>query len=77
LVRLPTIDRVTCAKDCTLTGRELFLLAGVGGQSVPEGFTGDRLTFPLPAVGDAAPIRLRDAPDVAATLSLPRPEATP
>jgi hypothetical protein len=77
LVRLPTIDRVTCAKDCTLTGRELFLLAGVGGQLVPEGFTGDRLTFPLPAVGDAAPIRLRDAPDVAATLSLPRPGATP
>ena len=75
LARVPTLTGLTCTDSCTLTGRDLFLLAAVGDRPVPEGFTGDRLAFPPPPSGGAIPARLRDAPDVTATLA--RPGATP
>jgi hypothetical protein len=75
LVRVPTLTGLTCTDSCTLTGRDLFLLAAVGDRPLPEGFTGDRLAFPPPPSGGAIPVRLRDAPDVTATLA--RPGATP
>jgi hypothetical protein len=75
LVRVPTLTALTCTDGCTLVGRDLFLLAAVADRPVPEGFTGDRLSFPPPPGGGAIPIRLRDAPDVTATL--PRTGATP
>jgi hypothetical protein len=77
LVRVPALTGLTCAEVCTLTGRDLFLLAGIADRTVPEGFTGDRLSFPPPPGGGAVPVRLRDAPDVAAMLPLPRAGATP
>ncbi len=77
LVRVPTLTALACSDVCTLTGRDLFLLAGVADRMVPEGFTGDHLTFSPPPGGGPVPVRLRDAPGSAATLALPRPGATP
>ena len=76
LVRVPALTGLACTDACTLTGRDLFLLAGIADRAVPEGFTGDRLSFPPPG-GTTIAIRLRDAPDVTVTLPLPRPGATP
>ena len=69
LVRLPQLSGLTCpeaGERCTLAGTKLFLIAAVGGTAVPDGFTGNTLDVPRPSAG-ALPLRLRDAPDVAAT----------
>lgn len=74
LVRLPTLAALTCAaKTCTLRGDKLFLLDAASGNArfepqvaVPDGFTGDSLS--VPAGARELHVRMRDAPDLAATV---------
>ena len=71
LVRLPALKSVGCAEGggCVVAGRDLFLLAGVGAASVPEGFTGETLAVPGATDGRLA-LRLRDDPSVGASLAV-------
>ncbi|MGN6376811.1 MAG: hypothetical protein ACTHMG_14845 [Sphingomonas sp.] len=77
LVRLPALDAITCDKtQCTVNGTRLFLLAGIAPSAdfanavtVPDGFTGTSLTVPRPS-GDHLYLRLRDAPDVVASVAI-------
>lgn len=74
LVRLPSLTALTCAtRTCTLRGEKLFLLDAAAGNArfapqvaVPDGFTGDSLS--VPAAGRELHVRLRDAPEVTATV---------
>ena len=71
VVRLPRVTAVTCPAAtgaCTLTGEQLFLIAGVAteadparAQAVPLGFVGEKLEVPHPANG-ALFLKLHDAP---------------
>lgn len=80
VVRLPELDAVTCgeqANGCTLTGRSLFVLAGVGvtndpkaAQPVPDGFVGTSLSVPKPVDGGLY-LRLHDAPGTMIRVALP------
>ncbi|GGA06939.1 MULTISPECIES: hypothetical protein [Sphingobium] len=77
LARLPHIDGVSCeAQDCTIKGRDLFLIEAVDGAPgfekptmVTQGFTGSSLSVPAPRDGKFY-IRLRDARDQAVILDL-------
>ncbi|HEU4959849.1 MAG TPA: hypothetical protein VFT56_05530 [Sphingomonas sp.] len=74
LVRLPQLTGVACPKAgdrCTLSGSSLFLIAEVAGTPVADGFTGAAIEIPRPADG-TLPLRLRDAPDVAAKIAVPK-----
>ncbi len=69
LVRLPALTGATCtATACTVTGRDLFLIAAIGTTPVPEGYTGDSLTGP-PATDGRIPLSLRDSPGLVATVA--------
>ena len=71
VVRLPRVTAVACPAAtgaCTLTGEQLFLIAGVAteadparAQAVPLGFVGEKLEVPHPANG-ALFLKLHDAP---------------
>jgi hypothetical protein len=75
LARLPHIEGVECeAGDCTIKGRDLFLIdavaPGPGFEKpvvVAQGFTGSSLSVPTPGDGKLY-IRLRDAKDAAVVL---------
>ncbi len=61
---------------CTLTGRDLFLIDSVAGDSsftaavaVPLGFAGDTLPVPRPADNHTLYLKLRDDPDAFATIA--------
>nr|WP_242126496.1 hypothetical protein [Sphingobium sp. Sx8-8] len=70
LARLPHIEGVECeAADCTIRGRDLFLIDAVAAApgfekpvTVAQGFTGSSLSVPVPGDGKLY-IRLRDARD--------------
>jgi hypothetical protein len=69
VVRLPLLERVTCAAACTLAGSGLFLIASVAtterfadAVSVPPGFVGASVAVPRPIAGTLF-LKLRDAPD--------------
>jgi len=80
LARLPKLDRLSCPADdaaCTLTGDDLFVLAAIGDKAdlagatmVPLGFVGSSITVPRPA-GKMLYLRLHDAPDSVAAVTLP------
>jgi hypothetical protein len=70
LVRLPHLNQLQCPSDeaqpCTLTGSDLFLIAGLSSDpafatpvSVPDGYTGTTLTVPHPTAATLF-LRLRD-----------------
>jgi hypothetical protein len=76
LVRLPTLNAVTCPPPteglCRLTGANLFLLQAVASRpsfedavAVPEGFPGDQLSVPRPRDGRLY-LRLHDDPTIVA-----------
>lgn len=75
LARLPQIDGVSCeAQDCTIKGRDLFLIDAVSTAPnfdkptmVAQGYTGSSLSVPMPSDGKLY-IRLRDARDAAVIL---------
>lgn len=77
LARLPRIEGVACeAKegDCTIRGRDLFLIDAVGttpnldqAAQVAHGYTGSALKVPAPRDGKLY-LRLRDAPANVVTL---------
>ncbi|MFB9051100.1 hypothetical protein ACFFV8_20580 [Sphingobium indicum] len=77
LARLPRIDDVSCeTQDCTIKGRDLFLMEAVDGAPgfetptvVAQGFTGSSLSVPAPRDGKLY-IRLRDARDQPVMLDL-------
>jgi hypothetical protein len=71
LARLPHIDGVACeGAQCTIKGRDLFLIDAVDGVAVAQGFTGSSLSVPAPK-GGKFPIRLRDAKDQTVELRAP------
>nr|WP_240334257.1 hypothetical protein [Sphingobium estronivorans] len=77
LARLPHIEGVSCeGQDCTIRGRDLFLIDAVDGTPgfekptlVAQGFTGSSLSVPAPKDGKLY-IRLRDARDQAVVLNV-------
>jgi len=77
LARLPHIENVRCeARDCTIKGRDLFLIDAVDGAPdfakptvVAQGFTGSNLAVPAPRNGKLY-IRLRDAQDQVVVLNV-------
>ncbi|WP_176594790.1 hypothetical protein [Sphingobium sp. EM0848] len=77
LARLPHIEGVSCdGQDCTIRGRDLFLIDAVDGTPgfekptlVAQGFTGSSLSVPTPKDGKLY-IRLRDARDQAVVLKV-------
>lgn len=79
-VRLPVLTGLSCPDstgECTLAGRDLFLVTAVGDTPdlakavvLPPGFVGSSVAVPRPA-GHALYIRLADAPGAIATVSLP------
>ncbi|WP_313808453.1 hypothetical protein [Sphingobium sp.] len=77
LARLPHIEGVSCeGQDCTIKGRDLFLIDAVDGAPgfdkptvVAQGFTGSSLSVPMPRDGKLY-IRLRDARDQAVVLNM-------
>lgn len=80
LARLPGLARLSCSADaatCTLSGDDLFVVAAIGDKPdfvgatpVPLGFVGGSITLPRPA-GKTLYLRLHDAPDDVATVTLP------
>jgi len=73
LVRLPRLTGLACPQTgdhCTVRGSNLFLIAAIAGAPVPDGYTGASIEVPRPAAG-ALPLRLRDAPQVAASVAVP------
>ncbi|MBD8677998.1 hypothetical protein [Sphingomonas sp. CFBP 13720] len=78
-VRLPAVTALECPQtgDCTIAGRNLFLVAGIAGTPdgtptlVPPGFVGTSLALPSPAK-DAVFLRLHDAPDVPLRVAIPK-----
>jgi len=84
LVRLPALKEIRCpvatAKNCVLTGSDLFLLAAVSTSpdfdddaQVPDGFTGTTLEVPRPSATSNTPLylKLRDDPSAVQSVSLP------
>ncbi|HVH89430.1 MAG TPA: hypothetical protein VM912_22125 [Terriglobales bacterium] len=85
LVRLPALKEIRCpvatAKNCVLTGSDLFLLTAVAtdpdladGAQVPDGFTGRTLEVPRPNAASntsALYLKLRDDPGAVQSVSLP------
>ncbi len=80
VARLPVLSGLTCPAEgthCTLAGRDLFVVAAVSGSAdfaqatqVPLGFVGSSLSLPKPA-GKSLYLRLHDAPDSIASVTLP------
>ena len=81
IVRLPTLKEVRCsgstAKECTLSGSDLYLLDGVAADpqfaaavKVPDGFVGSTLAVPHPA-SDLLYLKLRDDPAAINSVSMP------
>ncbi len=84
LVRVPSLQELDCPDDinqqCTLKGKNLFLLAAVSADaqfshaaSVPQGFVSETLKIPRPVNG-AFYVKLRDDPSDVNTASLPMPD---
>lgn len=91
LVRTPVITGVTCTKPtakedpaesgCQITGKDLFLLGSIAGDSsfgsaaeVPLGFAGDSLPVPRPADNKTLYLKLRDDPDAVTTVTASVPQ---
>lgn len=80
LARLPLLSGLTCpagGASCTLAGRDLFVVSAFSGNAdfaqatqVPLGFVGTSLMLPRP-MGKMLYLRLHDAPDSIASVSLP------
>lgn len=80
LARLPLLNGLNCPAEgtsCTLVGRDLFVVSAFSGSAdfasstqVPLGFVGTSLTLPKP-MGKKLYLRLHDAPDNIASVSLP------
>lgn len=80
VARLPVLLGLICpaeSNSCTLNGRDLFVVAAFSGSAdfaqptqVPLGFVGTSLTLPKPA-GKTLYLRLHDAPDSVASVTLP------
>lgn len=69
LARLPKIEGVACeGAQCTIRGRDLFLIDAVDDVAVAQGFTGSTLSVPMPKEGKFH-IRLRDAKDQTVALN--------
>lgn len=81
VVRLPLLTGFACpaaGASCTLSGRDLFVMAALSDTpdfarptTVPLGFVGSAIALPRP-VGPTLYLRLHDAPDTAVQLSLPK-----
>ncbi|OAN66415.1 hypothetical protein [Sphingomonas sp. TDK1] len=80
VARLPQLTGLACPAEgssCTLSGTDLFLVAAIGDKpdlagatAVPLGFVGGSLALPRP-VGKTLYLRLHDAPDSVAQVTLP------
>ena len=84
LVRTPQIDAIHCngagASTCSLSGKDLFLLAAVSPApdfsrpaEVPSGFAESTLPVPAPQDGSTLYLKLRDDPGQLASVTLPQP----
>lgn len=81
VVRLPVLTGFACPADgasCTLSGRDLFVMAALSDTpdfakptTVPLGFVGSAIALPRPA-GTTLYLRLHDAPETAVQLTLPK-----
>lgn len=76
LVRLPALTGITCRDRCTVTGRDLFVVAAIGASPdmkdatvLPGGFVGGSVE--VPAAQDALYLRLHDATDAVVRVTLP------
>jgi hypothetical protein len=84
LVRTPQITAIHCttagAPTCTVDGSNFFLVQSFGAAKdfakaadVPTGFAENTFTVPTPADGTTLYLKLRDDPNVVATVALPMP----
>lgn len=78
VVRLPVLERVSCAAACTLTGSALFLIDSLAATAdfaqavpVPPGFVGASVPAPRPVDG-AMFLKLRDAPGAVVRAAFPK-----
>lgn len=76
LVRLPVLSGVACRERCTVSGRDLFVVAAIGttpdmkdATPLPAGFVGGSVE--VPATQDALYLRLHDAPDAVLRVTMP------
>lgn len=76
LVRLPVLTGISCREGCTVTGRDLFVVAAIGttpdmkdAAMLPGGFVGGSVE--VPAVQGALYLRLHDAPDAVLRVTIP------
>jgi hypothetical protein len=88
LVRTPEITAIHCttadAPTCTVDGSNFFLVQTFGAgkdfvkpADVPTGFADNTFNVPTPADGTTLYLKLRDDPDVVATIALPIPVQKP
>jgi hypothetical protein len=84
LVRTPQITAIHCtnadAPTCTVDGNQFFLVQTFGASKdfakpaeVPTGFAASTFTVPTPLDGSTLYLKLRDDPNVVATVTLPTP----
>jgi hypothetical protein len=84
LVRTPQITAIHCttagSPTCTVDGSNFFLVQSFGAAKdfakaadVPTGFAENTFTVPTPADGTTLYLKLRDDPNVVATVALPMP----
>ncbi|MEN2747846.1 hypothetical protein [Sphingomonas sp. T9W2] len=76
LVRLPLLSGVACRERCTVSGRDLFVVAAIGttpdmkdATPLPAGFVGGLVD--VPATQDMLYVRLHDAPDAVLRVKVP------
>ncbi|WP_242116778.1 hypothetical protein [Sphingomonas lacusdianchii] len=76
LVRLPVLSGAACRERCTVSGRDLFVVAAIGttpdmkdATPLPAGFVGGSVE--VPAAQDALYLRLHDAPDAVLRVKMP------
>lgn len=76
LVRLPVLSGIACRERCTVSGRDLFVVAAIGTRPdmkeatpLPAGFVGGSVD--VPATQDMLYLRLHDAPDAVLRVKVP------
>lgn len=77
LVRLPVVTGIACRETCTLTGRDLFVIAAIGtspdmagATMLPPGFVGGAIDVPRAGDGSLY-LRLHDAPGKVVRVTVP------
>ncbi len=77
LVRLPVVTGIACRDTCTLTGRDLFVIAAIGSSPdmagatvLPPGFVGASVDVPRGGDGTLY-LRLHDAPGAVLRVTVP------